>query len=217
MLDFFKQLGGMTVDGTLYVRWDAVDTYLIKLYEGWKLRVDYYRDKAEQNLKDLEKCEAERDSLKEKIELYQGEDSFVESMLQARVNQLEKELEVSQRKVKSQSEHINKLVAKKNVLVNQLQALEEAIKTRNMRIVDLEAEVGALKADNPSPEPPPKWECFIDRSYYGLMAVRRSDQRGFHQAIHVTTKGEAEFLVEQLNRGLLLEGFLDKLNSPKGG
>ena len=44
-----------------------------------------------------------------------------------------------------------------------------------------------------------KWECFCDAVYYKLWAVKPVDCGDFHQTIHVTTKEEAEFLVESLN------------------
>jgi hypothetical protein len=43
------------------------------------------------------------------------------------------------------------------------------------------------------------WECFCDECYYGMWAVRHTERKGFDQCIHVQTKEEAEFLVNNLN------------------
>jgi uncharacterized lipoprotein YehR (DUF1307 family) len=45
-----------------------------------------------------------------------------------------------------------------------------------------------------------KWHCFCDTAYYHYWAVQHKEQRDFYQAIHVNTKEEAEYLVEQLNK-----------------
>ena len=45
-----------------------------------------------------------------------------------------------------------------------------------------------------------KWECFSDKSYFDLWAVRNTKNKDFYSAIHVRTQKEAEFLVGALNR-----------------
>lgn len=44
-----------------------------------------------------------------------------------------------------------------------------------------------------------KWEIFLDESYFGKWCIRKTDELAFTDGIHVVTKEEAEFLVEQLN------------------
>jgi hypothetical protein len=43
------------------------------------------------------------------------------------------------------------------------------------------------------------WKYFLDHAYYGQWAVRHTENRGFHEAIHVRTEEEARFLVDSLN------------------
>lgn len=43
------------------------------------------------------------------------------------------------------------------------------------------------------------WECFRDIAYYDMWAVRHKERRGFTQAIHVNTQGEAEYLMTSLS------------------
>jgi len=60
------------------------------------------------------------------------------------------------------------------------------------------------------------WHCFLDRSYFDTWAVQHKDRRSFYEAIHVNTREEAEFLVEQLNRVVELEEALRKVKSYMG-
>jgi hypothetical protein len=43
------------------------------------------------------------------------------------------------------------------------------------------------------------WRCFCDTAYYDYWAVQNKNYRSFHQAIHVRTQAEAQFLVDMLN------------------
>lgn len=44
------------------------------------------------------------------------------------------------------------------------------------------------------------WEFFRDASYYDMVAVRKTTERAFNQAIHVSTESEAEYLISELNK-----------------
>lgn len=56
-----------------------------------------------------------------------------------------------------------------------------------------------------------KWECFCDEAYYGTWAVRNIDDKSFNSAIHVNTKEEAEFLVNELNSKDKLQSRIEEL------
>jgi hypothetical protein len=45
-----------------------------------------------------------------------------------------------------------------------------------------------------------EWETFCDESYFHLWRVRRKDERGFDEGVHVNNGEEAKTLVELLNR-----------------
>lgn len=44
------------------------------------------------------------------------------------------------------------------------------------------------------------WRCFCDVAYFHKWAIQHKDRRNLHETVHVATKGEAEYLVERLNR-----------------
>lgn len=54
---------------------------------------------------------------------------------------------------------------------------------------------GSVKTETDLP-----WEAFCDESYYQLWCVRRKAERDFGQGYHVMSKGEADHLVNLLNR-----------------
>ena len=46
----------------------------------------------------------------------------------------------------------------------------------------------------------PKWECFCDKSYFGIWCVRLKTQKKFGEGFHVKTNEEAEGLCATLNK-----------------
>lgn len=60
------------------------------------------------------------------------------------------------------------------------------------------------------------WKYFCDESYFHKWAVQHEEHRSFNQAIHVNTKEEAEFLVDQLNKLVNLD-WKPMSEAPKDG
>jgi len=49
------------------------------------------------------------------------------------------------------------------------------------------------------------WRCFFDPSYFDKWAIQHKDRQTFYETLHVCSKGEAEFITNQLNRLAELE------------
>jgi hypothetical protein len=56
------------------------------------------------------------------------------------------------------------------------------------------------------------WECFCDKSYYGLWAVRQVGENRWGHCFHFNSKEEAEGLRDLLNE---LQGDVDKAKTWK--
>ena len=57
------------------------------------------------------------------------------------------------------------------------------------------------------------WECFCDIAYFDKWAVRDRNDKSFMATIHVSTKDEAEFIVEKFNKLDELVDLLKEINA----